>query len=169
MGRNEVEAQLETLYLTYTRSVFRYAVRRGSPKEDAEDVVIDTFVLCWKHLPQLPEQPLPWLIRATRGILANKRRARARENALCARIAQAEERTEVTEEAESHPSPKEKALLFAISELSEMDRETLLLVELDGLSAPETALAVGSSAQAVRHRLSRTRRLLREKLGMLYE
>ena len=167
MGRNEVEAQLETLYGKYARSLFRYAVRRGCPKEDAEDVIIETFVLSWKHLPELPERPLPWLIRAARGILANKRRARARENALRERIAQAEEGAEVAEEAVSQFSPKERALLFAISELSERDRETLLLVELDGLSAAEAATAVGSSAQAVRHRLSRTRRLLREKLGML--
>ena len=167
MFPNEAEAQLETLYRKYARLVFQYAVRRGCPKADAEDVVIDTFVSCWRSLPKPPEQPLAWLFGAARGILANRRRARGREHALCERIAQAEETAEMAERGESPPTAKGMGLFIAISRLSERDREALLLVEWDGLSMAEAAMVLDTSSQAVRQRLSRTRRLLQQELAML--
>jgi RNA polymerase sigma factor (sigma-70 family) len=169
MGQNQAEAQPETLYRKYAGSVFRYALRRGCPKADAEDVVVETFVSCWRRLAELPEEPLPWIIATARGVLANERRAEIRRKALSQRIAQAEGTAEAPTPEEHQPSPEEKNLLLALSELSPKDREALLLVEWDGLSTAEAAAVLGSSCQAVRHRLSRSRRLLREKLGIVGE
>ncbi|HEX6652604.1 MAG TPA: sigma factor, partial [Thermoleophilaceae bacterium] len=54
-----------------------YALRRAAP-EGAQDVVAETFLVAWRRLEDVPEDPLPWLYGAARRVLANQRRSAAR-------------------------------------------------------------------------------------------
>ena len=159
----QAQVHLETLYRTYASRVFKYARRRGAAVPDADDIVSDTYLVCWRRLPEVPEPAaLPWLLAIARRVLAEQNRASLRRQALLGRLA--DSGGQAAEESESAAATAQ-ALLFAVSRLPEKDRETLLLVCLDGLSATEAALVLDCSPEAVRARVSRVRRVLRAWAG----
>ncbi len=50
-----------SLYDQYYRNVLRYALVHAEPGS-AEDVTSEVFLIAWRQLPAVPEQPLPWLL-----------------------------------------------------------------------------------------------------------
>src|SRR3712207_3119084 len=70
--------RFEEIYRRYRGAVAAYARRRASAST-AEDVVAETFLVCWRRLDGVPDEPLPWLYAVARKTLANQRRAAARE------------------------------------------------------------------------------------------
>lgn len=80
------------VYDSCRQRVWAYVVSRGG-REAAEEVVSETFMVAWRRLGDLPEQPLPWLLAVARNILRDTLRAQARREAFAAetvRWAQAE-------------------------------------------------------------------------------
>jgi RNA polymerase sigma factor (sigma-70 family) len=146
------------LFDAHFRSVSAYALRRTPPAE-ADDVVAETFLVAWRRLEELPENPKPWLLGVARRVLANQRRAGRRRGALAERIAD--------EATDGHDRRSRPPVLEALSRLSEPDREALLLVAWDGLSTAEGALALGCSQTAFKVRLHRARARLRAELDSL--
>ena len=55
----------------------RYALRRAEPPL-AEEVVNEAFLVAWRRLDTVPEEPLPWLYATAGHVLANRRRDAAR-------------------------------------------------------------------------------------------
>jgi RNA polymerase sigma-70 factor (ECF subfamily) len=138
--------------------VSAYVLRRTTPAE-AEDVVAETFLVAWRRLDELPDEPRPWLLGIARRVLANQRRATGRRHALVERVAG-------VPESEQEP-PARPAVLEALAGLSETDRELLLLVAWDGLSVSEAAIALGCTRTAAKVRLHRARRRFRGGLERL--
>src|SRR5439155_83532 len=66
-------------------AVFAYARRRAT-KDEADDVVSETFLVAWRRFDELPAEPLPWLIGTARKVLANRRRSDDRRDALVVRL-----------------------------------------------------------------------------------
>jgi RNA polymerase sigma-70 factor (ECF subfamily) len=69
---------LRSLYAQHERALLAYAQRFTNDRGQAEDVVQETFVRAWRHLPALLEdgRPLrPWLLRVTRRLLIDAARA----------------------------------------------------------------------------------------------
>jgi hypothetical protein len=64
------------------REVVRAFVRRRAPESVVEDVVSETFLVCWRRLDRVPDEPLPWLYAVARKTLANQRRRLEREERL---------------------------------------------------------------------------------------
>src|ERR1700733_7395747 len=75
------QARFDALYREHSGAVKRYVLRRFDA-QSADDVVADLFVICWRRLADVPDDPLPWLLAVARNVLANRRRHDARQNAL---------------------------------------------------------------------------------------
>jgi RNA polymerase sigma-70 factor (ECF subfamily) len=139
----------------------RAFVHRRVPPEAADDVVSDVFVAAWRRLEQAPQDELPWLLGIARGVMANRRRAEARQNALHERLA-------ATAVIEVEPGPErrvgESGLVRALASLSDRDQEVLRLVAWDGLDRARAARVLGISTSLFSLQLHRARRRLARAL-----
>ena len=78
----DADAAIRQLYSDHAQALFSY-VRRFCPDQaSADDIVQETFIRAWRHLPQLrgDGRPIrPWLFRVARNLLTDAdRAARAR-------------------------------------------------------------------------------------------
>lgn len=141
----------------HTAAVLAYALRRAS-RDDAADVVAETFLVAWRRLDEIDERTaLPWLYAVARNVLLSQRRATGRQQAIAERVAAG------LPEAGEMPSGRPR-VLDALAALSEGEREVLMLAAWEELSSSEAARVLGCSATAYRIRLHRARRHLRERL-----
>ena len=54
--------RFEQIYEEHREAV-RAFVRRRAPESVVDDVVSETFLVCWRKLDRIPDEPLPWLSR----------------------------------------------------------------------------------------------------------
>jgi RNA polymerase sigma-70 factor (ECF subfamily) len=150
------EERFQEIYRRHVDAVSAYA-RRRAPADLVEDVVADTFLVCWRRLERVPDEPLPWLFAVARRTLANQRRASARRP------------TPPTAEISANHLPFEgdPVLGVAFSQLSERDREVLRLVAWEGLSLREAATVLGCAPVSGRVRFHRAKRRLAGRLEEL--
>jgi RNA polymerase sigma-70 factor (ECF subfamily) len=152
------EDRFEALYAEHYARVLGYVLRRA-PAAVAADVVAEVFLVAWRRLEHVPDDPVPWLLGVARKTLANERRGGRRRVALVDALKD-------TERHVQHPaSERLEALAEAVDHLGETDRELLRLVAWDGLTAREAASVLGISHAACRVRLHRLRRRLVRELG----
>jgi DNA-directed RNA polymerase specialized sigma24 family protein len=149
----ERRLRLERLFDEHAATVRAYALRRIDGAS-AEDTVMEVFVIACRRLDQVPAEPLPWLLACARRVLANQRRGADRQRALAGRLAVA-----------AAPGLSEcelggDSLLRALAELSERDREVLLLIAWEGLGPAQAAAALECSRATLAVRLHRARRRL---------
>jgi RNA polymerase sigma-70 factor (ECF subfamily) len=146
-------ARFEALYAAHNAAVRAY-VRRRVDLQDADDVVADVFVIAWRRLRDVPEDPLPWLLGVARRVMANRWRSQSRHAALRDRM--------IFEHSSLAPpasvTPRSREVLRALSAMREKDRETLLLVAWEGLTPAQAAEVLGVSPNTFSARLSRARR-----------
>jgi len=150
--------RLEQLFAAHGRAVFAYARRRASAA-DADDVVAETFLVAWRRIDDVPEEPRPWLLGVARRCLANLDRGQARQSALRLRLASTPSVDSMS--VESHDDEVRRAL----DQLSPAEREVVMLLAWDGLTPDEAAVVLGCSRAAVYLRLHRARRRLGRDLG----
>lgn len=151
---------LERLWAKHGDHVFAYAARRVGGS-DAEDVVADVFVVAWRHRARRPRRELPWLYGVARKVLSDHYRSQQRRSRLLERVGSLP-----SDSPESMPAHVDLlALDSVLDDLSDDDREALLLTAWEGLSPGEAAQVVGVSGAAFRMRLSRARRRFRELLA----
>lgn len=131
-----------------------YALRRAPP-EQAKDAVADVLLAAWRRFDELPDDPLPWLIEATRKTLANQRRSAQRSTALAERIAQEPTRVDFVPDVDSREAEVVQA---ALARLRPSDRELLTLIAWEELTPSQAARSLRCSAVALRVRLHRARR-----------
>lgn len=133
---------------------------------DSEDVLQDALLNVALHLPEFEGRSSlsSWAFALTRSACVRKRRGLKNQPMA------GEERTLTA--ADPGPSPEAQTadqelaatLSRALDTLPEDYREVLALRDMEGLSAPETAAALGVSVDAVKSRLHRARAALREAL-----
>lgn len=150
--------RFELLYRRYFRVVLGYALARLEP-ERAKDVAAETFLIAWRRLRDVPDEPVGWLLAVARKVIAGQLRADTRRGALRGRIA----------ELGDNPCPpsdpadvvaRRQAALSALSRLGPLDREVLMLTAWDGLPPEVAAEALGISRISFAVRLHRARRRL---------
>jgi RNA polymerase sigma-70 factor (ECF subfamily) len=160
LGQELAQVQFGRLYREQGRAVLAYALRRVDDREDAADVVAETFLVAWRRLAEVPPgaEARLWLYAVARRTIANLHRSERRRTRLGGRLAEAL-RTELA----THPKPGSEAteVLRAMAGLNDEDRELLLLVSWEGLSPSEAAKVLEVSSLAARSRLHRARRRLR--------
>jgi RNA polymerase sigma-70 factor (ECF subfamily) len=154
------QARFEALYAAHNAAVRTY-VRRRVDSQDADDVVADVFMIAWRRLRDVPEDPLPWLLGVARRVMANRWRGATRDAALRDRMMF--ERPRLAPSPSVTPEPRE--VLHALSAMREKDRETLLLVAWEGLEPAQAAKVLGVSSNTFSARLSRARRRFERALA----
>ncbi|MDQ1436694.1 MAG: hypothetical protein QOK43_323 [Acidimicrobiaceae bacterium] len=149
----------EALYARFADHVFRYAVRRSANEADAEDVLAETFAVCWRRLGDVPAgKELPWLYGVARRVLANQRRSSGRLDRLRARL-QSEQIVGRSGTAEDGMA------LDVLDRLPEGDQEVLRLALWEGLAPSEIAVVLGVTENAVYIRLHRARQRFAAAFG----
>ncbi|HEY3736254.1 MAG TPA: sigma-70 family RNA polymerase sigma factor [Jatrophihabitans sp.] len=154
-GDPEAESRLRALFEAHSRQVFAYAARHSDPNT-AQDVVGEVFLVAWRRIEDVPENPLPWLLVTARNVLHNVSRSVGRQRRL------ADAMVSVERLAARVPAAEETALrraemLGALGQLSSAEREAVLLIAWDGLATADAAAVAGCSRRAFEVRLSRAR------------
>jgi len=153
-------AAFESVFRAHVGAVHAYALRR-SDGTTADEVVADTFLVCWRRFDRVPEDALPWLYAVARRCLANRVRAGRREQA---RRAPAGAPTGDATAETYEQRARAREVLAALAELPPKEREALQLCAWEGLAPAEAARVVGCTAAAFRVRLHRARRRLAGRL-----
>jgi RNA polymerase sigma-70 factor (ECF subfamily) len=135
------------------------APERLAPGDVVDDVVAETFLVAWRRLDDMPEEALPWLLGVARRVLSTHRRAAGRRERLGARLIATHPRTSI-----EVPEPADERVAAALAQLSEKDREALILVAWDGLTPQQAAAALGEPAGRLRVRLHRAKHRMKALL-----
>jgi RNA polymerase sigma-70 factor, ECF subfamily len=165
----------EVLVERHERRIFFVARRITGTREDAEDVVQQTFQKAFTHVCKFEERSSfsTWLTRiAINEALMLLRKGRGLREVSIDDASGNEETAVGLEIPDSGPSPessysqreREEILFSSLNELSHGTRRAIELRELDGRSTQETARVMGISVGAVKARVFHGRRKLREKL-----
>ena len=151
------------------RDIHRYLARRAGAKV-ADDLAGEVFLAAFAQRTRYDlsrRSAAPWLYGIATNLAGSHRRQEARHFRALARAdappgwqADEERLTDRVSAAAVRP-----ALLAALGELAQGDRDVLLLVALAGLGYPEVAQALGIPYGTVCSRLNRARRQLRTALG----
>jgi RNA polymerase sigma-70 factor, ECF subfamily len=144
--------------------VLGYAIRRTGDRATAEEAVSETFMVAWRRLDAVPDEPLPWLLGVARKVISNQRRAAGRrtpDGPLVPLEAVADAAGGV---GMADLVADREAFAEAFAALSPADREVLALVNWDGLSPKEAAGALACTPATFYLRLHRARRRLLKEL-----
>ncbi len=162
LPRELAEARFSHLYRDNARELLGYALRRSTDPDDAADVVAETFLIAWRRIGEVPAdgEARLWLYGTARRVLANQVRGARRRDRLTERL-----RIELRRQLPVLPALEGSALLEALAELGDADRELLMLIGWEELTPTEAARALGISPLAARTRLHRARRRLRARLA----
>ena len=154
--------RFERIYREHFRAVLRFAAARIDP-ERAKDVAAETFLVAWRRLDDVPDEPRPWLLGVARRVIAGQFRSETRREALAARLQAAQARESGPADLAGAVADRDE-VLTAFAGLRESDRELLRLVTWDGLSDAEAAEALAVNRFAFAVRLHRARRRLARAL-----
>jgi RNA polymerase sigma-70 factor (ECF subfamily) len=162
-GVGERRERFEAVYRELYAPICGYTLRRVREPEDAAEAIAETFATLWRRFDRCPQgsELRPWLFGVARRVIANQRRGERRRSALGERLAANVDHTAL-EAVKPEEATSELARAFAT--LSEPDRELLSLVAWEGLTREELAIALGTNRAAVRLRLHRARKRLRDAL-----
>ena len=164
----------------YEGKIFRLAQHVTQNREDAEDVLQETFMKAYEHLDQFQGNSkfYTWIVRiaVNQALMKLRRRKTDRSVSLDETIDTGED-TVVREIAAWDENPEARysreelgsILDTAIQSLEPPYRSVFVLRDIDELSTEETAEALGLSVPAVKSRLLRARLQLREKLTRFFK
>ena len=159
----------EDAYRSSGTAVLGYALRRSGSREDALDVVAETFAVAWRrrtHLPVDPDEARPWLFGIARRVLANTARSTVRAGRLGQRLADSFSEAPLPDPSTIHEGRAESRLVLeALEQLSPEDRELVTLIAWEGLTPGQAAAALGVPPGTARVRLHRARTRLRAALS----
>lgn len=158
------EDRFRRLYLETYWDLLAYSMRRV-PESVAQDVVAETFLVLWRRLDDVPDcEALPWLYGVAGNIVMNQRRSWRRLERLRTRLL-ALPRPRRSGEDDDTGDREISAVLDALRQLKDDEREVLLLSVWEGLTNEQIASAEGCSANAVAIRLHRARKRLEHLLA----
>jgi RNA polymerase sigma-70 factor (ECF subfamily) len=164
----------------YERKIFRLALHITQNREDAEDVLQETFLKSFEHLDQFQGQSkfYTWIVRiaVNQALMKLRKRKTDRSVSLDDAIDTGED-TVAREIAAWDENPEERysreelneILTSAVDGLTPIYRAVFVLRDVDGLSTEETADALDLSVPAVKSRLLRARLQLRDKLTRYFK
>lgn len=165
------DAVVETLVRQYSRLVYRIAYAVLRRHHDAEDATQETFMRVLRYSSKLPsvDDLKTWLARIAWRVAVDRsrRRGRAREIPL-------DDPDQPIQEVPSSDASADQtvqgcqmsaALERLIAALPEKLRQPLILSTIEEMSPREVAATLGLNEAAVRSRVFRARRILRERLA----
>jgi RNA polymerase sigma-70 factor, ECF subfamily len=164
----------------YEGKIFRLAQHVTQNREDAEDVLQETFMKAYEHLDQFKGDSkfYTWIVRiAVNQALMKLRRRKTDKSVSMDETIDTGEDTLVREIAAWDEDPEQRfsreelgdILDSAVQSLDPPYRSVFVLRDIDELSTEETAEALNLSVPAVKSRLLRARLQLREKLTRYFK
>jgi RNA polymerase sigma-70 factor (ECF subfamily) len=165
---------LEALLVRYQSRVYRFGMRMCGDPHDAEDVLQETLLTMARsvHDFRATSTLSTWLYTIARSFCIKKRRrSKFAPSASESLEAASEEYGARVPDPRRGPEEEladrqvEALLAEAISRLDPMYREVLVLRDVEGLPAAQVAEVVGITVEAVKSRLHRARRMLRERMA----
>jgi RNA polymerase sigma-70 factor, ECF subfamily len=147
--------ELEELFLRYEGQIYAFVLRMVGSRDVAEEIAQETFVRACAAALRFDglSSVKTWLFGIARNVVREHRRSRR------------EEPGAVPERVAHQPDIATTLhLREALAKLGEDDRELVLLVDAIGFSPREMASSLGITDEAVRVRLHRARRRLRQIL-----
>jgi RNA polymerase sigma-70 factor (ECF subfamily) len=164
----------------YEGKIFRLAQHITQNREDAEDVLQETFMKAYEHLDQFKGDSkfYTWIVRiaVNQALMKLRRRKTDKSVSLDEQIDTGED-TIVREVAAWDEDPEQRfsrdelgeILDTAVQSLDPPYRSVFVLRDIEEMSTEETAEALGLSVPAVKSRLLRARLQLREKLTRFFK
>jgi RNA polymerase sigma-70 factor (ECF subfamily) len=173
-ARTGDEAALLTLVERYAPRVLRFGRKLCGDDQDAQDVVQQTLLTAVSKIREFrgESQFSTWLFSIARSHCIKHR---TRGGAMLAPQPLDERSAAIAAPVDSSPDEQlgkqqlQGALDSAIAALEPAQREVLVLRDVEGLSAAEVAQALDLSVDAVKSRLHRARKNLRERLEPWFE
>lgn len=156
----------ETLLRRYFRACYVVALGRMGNRPDAEDVCQDAFIKCLEHLDECrePDRFGAWLLRIVRTTAHNRGdylRVRAGESL----EAHLDVESGIRTDASLERGELRTSLMRALAHLSDIQRDVVLLHDLEGWRHAEISTRLDLSVGMSRRHLSDARRTLRNLLG----
>jgi RNA polymerase sigma-70 factor, ECF subfamily len=179
-ARDGDTAAFGELIRRYEAKIFRLAQHITQNREDAEDVLQETFLKAYEHLDQFQGNSkfYTWIVRiAVNQALMKLRKRKSDKTVSIDETIDTGEDTVAREIAAWDEDPEQrysreelnKILETAIDSLAPPYRAVFLLRDVDDLSTEETAEALDLSIPAVKSRLLRARLQLRDKLTRFFK
>jgi RNA polymerase sigma-70 factor, ECF subfamily len=155
--------RFEELYRATRKDILAYLVRRAGDREQAADLLAETYLIAWRKLPEVPDgdQARLWLFGVARNLQLKHAGRQRSHAALVQRLA---DELHHTAPAAVPEDDRADALRKGLTSLPEREREILLLTAWEGFAPREIAAITGSTANIVRVRLTRARSKLRARL-----
>ena len=163
------ELAWEALVRTYETRVYAITYHYVGNREDACDLAQDVFVRIYRHIRLCvePQMFFPWVIRIARNAcIDHLRRRKSRPPAQDIDAADAEflSSSDRNPEEQYAESSRMKLIYRAIRELTDLNREIILLKEILGLSLEEIASMLKVPLGTIKSRSNRARLELARKL-----
>lgn len=149
-----------------TPAVGAYLQRRLYPltATDLDDLVEEVLIVGWRRFDDIPsDAPIPWMIGVARNVLRNAQR---KERHRLEVLHMSRERVENSAEENV---VADLAVREALAQLSDDDRDMLLLQAWDNRSSEDIAVIYGISSNAAAVRLTRAQDRFRKLMSMTVE
>lgn len=178
--RGQAEA-FATLVRQYDRNIFRLALNITGHREDAEDVLQDTFLKAYQKLDQFhgDSRFYTWLVRiaVNESLMKLRKRRGDKTISLDEPVEGGDAGTLVREVVDWRDTPEQRfagqelreILNQALAGLEPTFRTVVVLRDVENLSTEETADLLNLSIPAVKSRLLRGRLKLRERLNQFFK
>jgi RNA polymerase sigma-70 factor (ECF subfamily) len=167
--RDGPAADFELLYRSEVAVVAAFFARRSREPETVADLTADTFLEALRSFGSFDPKMgtgRSWVFAIARRVYARHCEGAARRQIAASReqgrrVLDGEAIEDLTERIDAERAGRE--LLKRLAELPQLDRESLELVDLSGLTPKEAAAALGGTSGALRVRLFRARARLRKE------
>ena len=163
-------AALDRITRCHGRHLLAVGQRVCGDADSARDAVQEALLAAGQHLHQFRGDGSVegWLVRMVANACRDRHRGRKNDPAWTRPLEQAGDTPEVDRAGPQEDAARAElaaALDLALRHLSPTDRAIVLLTQLDGWTSAEVARRLDLREEAVRARLSRARRVLREELA----
>ena len=162
----DADAAIRQLYIRHAEVLHGYVERFCTDRTSADDVVQETFIRAWRHLPKLSadDRPIrPWLFRVARNLLIDADRA-ARA---CPVVVQALPDEDAGTDSALDQVLDRELMSAALQHLSPAHRAVLIEAFYNGGSlvavARELGIPHGTARSRMHYALQALRQQLREK------
>jgi RNA polymerase sigma-70 factor (ECF subfamily) len=164
LSRNpDADAAIRQLYALHAKALHSYVQRFCPDRANADDIVQETFIRAWRHLPQLSadDRPIrPWLFRVARNLLTDADRA-ARSRPV---TVQAQPAEDVRDDTRLEQVLDRQLVADALQHLSPAHRTVLVETFYRGGTLATVARQLGIPPGTARSRLHYALHALRQQL-----
>lgn len=162
------EQALASLYDRYRLILFGLILRILHSRDEAEDVLQETFLQVWLKASGYDEsrgRPFTWLVTISRSRAIDRLRSLGARDRLATGAASEPSDQVGNAVTDVILSERGKVVRDALSELPEEQRQVLLLAYFDGFTQSEIANQLGAPLGTVKTRMRSGMTKLRERLG----